>query len=174
MRKKSIETGFVAVDFFSNALAIVGAMAAVGLVVVTVVAVVFRYVFGNPIFGIGDISTMLLSVVVAGSIIYGAKIGAHIQVDVLNMVGGRKVTRYCDVVVRLLSAVISFLLAAALWEEIACGEDCGYFTPNLEIPFSPFHLILLLAMAGYGVLQFLELIEGLMHFRAGEDPNERS
>lgn len=174
MRSKSLEWAFRAVDFLSAALAFIGAMGALALVAVTVVAVFFRYVIGDPIFGIGDLSTMLLVVVVAGSIIYGAKIGAHVQVDVLNMVGGRKVTRYCDVVVRFLSALIAFLLAIALWDEIQCGEDCGYFTPNLEIGHTPFHAVLMVSMAGYGCLQVLELIEGLIHFRADVDPNERT
>ncbi len=174
MRNKPLTQAFRAVDVLSTALAAIGAAGALALVAVTVVAVFFRYIIGDPIYGIGDLSTMLLSVIVAGSIIYGAKIGAHVQVDVLNMVGGRKVTRYCDVVVRLLSAAIAFLLAIALWEEMQCGEDCGYFTPNLEIVHAPFHGLLMVSMAGYGLLQILELIEGLIHFRANEDPNERS
>ena len=174
MRSKPLDWAFKAVDLLSATLAGIGSLGALALVVVTVVAVFFRYVIGDPIFGIGDISTMLLVVVVAGSIIYGAKIGAHVQVDVLNMVGGRRVTRYCDVVIRLLSAIIAFLLAIALWDEIQCGEDCGYFTPNLEIGHTPFHAILMISMAGYAVLQILELIEGLRHFGADEDPNERS
>jgi len=174
MRNKILDNASKAVDLLSNALAVVGSLGAAALVAVTVTAVVYRYILNDPIFGIGDISTMLLSVVVAGSIIYGAKIGAHVQVDILNMVGGRKLTRYCDIVVRILSAGIAFALAVALWDEIECGEDCGYFTPNLEIGHTPFHALLMVSMAGYGALQVLEMIEGLFHFRADEDPNERS
>lgn len=170
--KQNLKLAFRAVDWVSTALTIVGAIAAAALVVVTVVAVFARYLIGNPIFGIDDLSTMLLSAVVSGSILYGAKIGAHVQVDILGMFGGRKITRIFDVIVRILSAGIALLLAFALWEEVQCGRDCGYFTPNLEIPHEPFLWLMAAAMVGYAVLQILDLIEGLIHFRSKRDPKE--
>ena len=154
------------------ALAVLGGMAAVALVVVTVIAVFYRYILGDPIFGIDDVSTMLLSATVAGAILYGAKIGAHVQVDILNLVGGRKFTRYTDVIIRVLSAGISFLLAFSLWQEVQCGYDCGYFTPNLEISHEPFYWFLIVAVSGFALLQVLELIEGLIHFKSSRDPRE--
>ena len=74
--KNGLKLAFRAVDFLSTALTISGGIAAAGLVIVTVVAVFSRYILGDPIFGIDDVSTMLLSAVVSGSILYGAKVGA--------------------------------------------------------------------------------------------------
>ena len=170
--KNGLKLAFRAVDFLSTALTISGGIAAAGLVIVTIVAVFSRYILGDPIFGIDDVSTMLLSAVVSGSILYGAKVGAHVQVDILSMVAGRKVTRYCDVIVRVLSAGIAILLAFAFWEEIQCGRDCGYFTPNLEIPHEPFYWLMAISLLGYGLLQILDLIEGIIHFRSPRDPKE--
>ena len=160
------------VDLVSTLLAVVGAAATVLLVGVTVVAVLFRYVFNDPIFGIDDISTMLLSVVVAGSIAYGGRVGAHVHVDVLDMVGGRRVTRLTDVLVRIFGIVIVGLTAFALIDQSLCGARCGYFTPNLAIPHLPLYWLIAAAMATYAVVLFLELVIGLFHIRAGRDPNE--
>ena len=168
----ALKTAFKALDHLSNALIIVGGLASALLVVVTVVAVFSRYVLGDPIFGIDDVSKMLLSAVVAGSILYGAKIGAHVQVDIISMAVGRKVTRIFDVIIRLFSAGVALLVAVALWDEIQCGHDCGYFTPNLEISHAPFHWLLAISMVGYALLQLLDLVEGLGHFRDQRDVKE--
>lgn len=156
----------------STLLAVVGAAATILLVGVTVVAVLFRYVFNDPIFGIDDISTMLLSVVVAGSIAYGGRVGAHVHVDVLDMVGGRRVTRVTDILVRVFGIAIVGLTAFALFDQSLCGARCGYFTPNLAIPHLPMYWLVAAAMAAYSAVLFLELVIGLTHIRAGQDPNE--
>ena len=174
MNSKPVDWAMRAVDFVSAALALVGSISVIALVLVTVVAVVFRYVIGDPIFGIDEVSTMVLPMAVAGSIIYGARIGAHVHVDVLSMVAGRRVTRYTDALVQVLSATIAFLLAVSLWDEAACGRDCGYFTPNLAIQHVPFLLLLAVAMAGYGCLLVLEAIKSLFFFNPDGETGEKS
>ena len=54
------------------------------------------------------------------------------------------------------------------------GTRCGHFTPNLVIPHLPFYMALAVAMAVYAAVLVLELIIGLVHFRADRDPNEQS
>lgn len=160
------------IDRVSGVLAVAGGAATVFLVVLTVVAVFFRYVLNNPIFGVDDLSQVALSVVVAGSIAYGARAGAHVHVDILGMVGGRKVTRYTDVFVRAVGALIVGLAAYGLIDQGLCGMRCGNFTPNLTIPHFPFYMLLAGSMAVYSVILAFELVFGLIHFRADEDPNE--
>ncbi|MEM7443829.1 MAG: TRAP transporter small permease [Pseudomonadota bacterium] len=160
------------VDKISNLLAVVGGIATVALVGVTVVAVFYRYVLNDPLFGVNDISTMLLTVCVAGSICYGSRVGANVYVDVLGMVGGRKVTRYTDIVVRALGAVVVALTAYALYEQSLCGAMCGYFTPNLAISQQPFYWFMVAGMATYAVILVLELIVGIVHIGDPKDPNE--
>ena len=110
--RSAAEKGLAWLDKAAGALAVLGAAAVVLLVVLTVVAVVFRYLLDDPIFGIDDLSQVGLSLAVAGSIAYGGRIGAHVHVDVLNMVGGRKVTRYTDILARALGAFIVGLTSA--------------------------------------------------------------
>lgn len=162
------------VDKLSILLAAIGGLATVALVCVTVVAVFYRYVLNDPIFGMDDISTMLLTVCVAGSICYGSRIGANVHVDVLGMVGGRRITRYTDIVVRVLGAGIVGLTTYALYEQSQCGALCGFFTPNLAIPHQPFYWLLIAGMGAYTLVLILELIVGIVHIRDARDPNEHT
>ena len=171
--RSAAETGLAWLDRCSAVLAVTGAVAIVLLVALTVVAVVFRYLLDDPIFGIDDLSQMGLSLAVAGSIAYGGRVGAHVHVDVLHMVGGRKVTRYTDILARAIGAFIVGLTAYALVKQGLCGTRCGHFTPNLAIPHLPFYMVLAASMAIYAAVLALELVVGLIHLRADRDPNER-
>ena len=166
------EAGLAWLDRAANWLAVLGAVAVVLLVGLTVIAVIFRYVLNDPIFGVDDLSQVALSLVVAGSIAYGGRIGAHVQVDVLNMIGGRMVTRYTDIPVRVIGVFVVGLTAYALVRQGACGMRCGHFTANLAIAHLPFYMVLAVAMAVYAAVLAMELVIGLIHFRADRDPNE--
>ncbi len=170
--RSAAETGLAWLDRCATVLAVVGAVAIVLLVALTVTAVVFRYLLNDPIFGIDDLSQVGLSLAVAGSIAYGGRVGAHVHVDVLSMVGGRRVTRWADILVRAIGAFVVGLTAYALVEQGLCGTRCGHFTPNLAIPHLPFYMILAGAMAVYALVLVLELVIGLVHFRADRDPND--
>lgn len=161
-------------DRVAGLLAILSGAAAVFLVGLTVVAVVWRYLLGDPIFGVGDLSRMTLAVVVAGAIAYGARRGAHVHVDVLQMVGGRRVTRYTDVPVRLIGIAVTLTAAYALYEASLCGFACGEFTDNLGIIHTPFYRLLAAGMALYGLILLCELLAGLAQFRCERDPNEQA
>ena len=63
---------------------LIGAISIIALMSVTVVAVFWRYILNSPIFGIEDISTMTLTVVVAASVAYAAYQNAHVSVNVIK------------------------------------------------------------------------------------------
>ena len=103
------------VDRAAGWLARIGSVTMVALVVMTGIGVFFRYIVNDPINGLGDILGLTLSVTVAASLAYGGRVGAHVAVDVLGMVGGRKLTRWTDALVRILGVfivVVSHALAA--------------------------------------------------------------
>lgn len=152
-------------------LAVVGSVAIVVLMGVTVVAVFWRYALHAPIFGIEDISSMALTVVVAGGIAWGARQGSHISVNVLSFFGGRRLTRITDLITRALGVVIVITASRALYLSGACGKPCGGMTNNLGIVHTPFYNLLSLAMAFYAALLLVQLIIGLFHWQ-GEDPHE--
>ncbi|SVE14483.1 uncharacterized protein METZ01_LOCUS467337, partial [marine metagenome] len=162
------------VDRLVRWIAYLGSIAMASLVVITGIAVVFRYIIKDPIFGIYDISEMVLLTTVACSFAYGGRKGAHVAVDVLSMVGGRRVTRWTDFIVRLLGISIIFVTVYALIVQGSCGFRCGHFTPNLAIPFKPFYMILAFGLGAYGIVLIAELFSGLRHFRDSVDPNEKN
>ncbi|MDO6725165.1 TRAP transporter small permease [Celeribacter halophilus] len=130
------------------------------LVMTIVIAVVGRYAFSQPIFGIEDVSRILLTFIVAGSIAYGARRGAHVHVDVISMKAGPKVLFVSDIIARLIGIAVVFLASYALFTKGLCGKACGYFTPNLSIPHLPFYIALSISMALYGLIMVVELFSG--------------
>lgn len=133
---------------------------------------IWRYILNDPLFGITDISRMSLAVIVMGALAYGGRRGGFVHVDILAAVGGRRVTRYTDIAVRLVSIAILALATYGLREEARCGFECGEFTDNLEIVHTPFYWMLTVAMATYVLMLACELAIGLEHFRDRRDPFE--
>ena len=133
---------------------------------------IWRYILNDPLFGITDISRMSLAVIVMGALAYGGRRGGFVHVDILAAVGGRRVTCYTDIVVRVASIAILALTTYSLREEARCGFECGEFTDNLGIVHTPFYWMLTVAMATYVLMLACELAIGLMHFHAPRDPFE--
>ena len=154
-------------------LARIGTVTMVALVVLTGIGVFFRDIVNDPINGLGDILSLTLSVTVACSLAYGGRVGAHVAVDVLGMVGGRKVTRWTDLIVRVLGIFIIVVAVIALIRNGLCGILCGFLTSSLAIPHEPFYYFLAFGLSAYGVVLFVELIIGILHFRADVDPSEK-
>jgi TRAP-type C4-dicarboxylate transport system permease small subunit len=151
-------------------VAILGGLAVFGLMVITLVAVVWRYALNDPIFGISDLSMMTLIVVSGASVCYGARRGAHVSVNVIGVVMGRKLTRFTDAVMRLLAVGILGLASFALADK-ACGAERACLTNNLFIEHRPFYYFLSFAMGLFTVQMLLTFVIGLWHLD-GEDPNE--
>ncbi len=151
--------------------ALAGSVGIVVLLGVTVVAVFWRYGLNAPIFGIEDVSIVTLTVVAAGSVAYGGRKGAHVSINLLTYVWGRKVTRVTDAVMRLAVAGVSLLSAYALVTK-ACGLEKACITSNLAIEHRVFFYVLAAAMGLYGLNMALHLVIGLAHWTAPRDPNE--
>ena len=159
-------------DHAIDALGAVGAVATVVLVGVTFVTVVWRYVLGQPIYGIDDIAKMTLVATVACSMAYGARRHAHVQVDILAKMGGRKVTRFTDVVARLIGIATLAFTAKAVAVKGSCGLLCGNQTSDLTIPHMPFYMLLAAGFALYALVLVLELLAGLRAWSEPRDPHE--
>ncbi len=152
-------------------LAVVGSLAAVGLVGITIVAVVWRYGLNNPIFGIEDLSIITLTIVVAGAVAYGGRTGAHVSVNLLTYFAGRGVTRYTDAAMRTLTVAICALAVWGLFTR-ACGMEKACITGNFSIVHRPYYYVLGVAMGIYGLQMLVHLLMGLAHWRQPRDPNE--
>lgn len=162
-----LETSF---GRLAGLLAFLGSIGIVALLVVTVIAVVWRYVLKNPIFGIGDLSVLTLSIVAAGAVAYGTGTGAHVSVNVIARVAGRTVTRWTDALMRILAASICALASFALVDR-ACGIEKACITENLSIEHEPFYYVLSIAMAVMALTYAVQFLIGVLHW-SDLDPNE--
>jgi len=154
-----------------TAFVAVGGIALAVLLGVTVAEVFWRYVMNDPLLWIEDISTMSLTVVVAGAIAYGAGEGSHVCVNLIVRFAGRSVTRITDAVARLLGVGVTATAAYALFAHGSCGLACGAVTGSVSIPHRPFYYALGASLTTYGLLLLTQLLLGLAAWNA-EDPNE--
>jgi TRAP-type C4-dicarboxylate transport system permease small subunit len=150
--------------------AVVGALGVLGLMGIILIAVIWRYGINNPIFGIGDLSVLVLSVVAASATIFGARNDAHISIDIISRFFGRKVTRFTDVIMRVLTFGILTLASYALVAK-ACGFEKGCLTENLSIVHRPFYYVLAVSMGLYALHVLVQLLQSLLHFH-DDDPND--
>ena len=155
----------------ANLFAVVGGIGLFVLMGVTVVSVFWRYALRDPIFGVGDLSSMSLVVVVAAGVAYGAVHGVHISVDIISSFVGRGVKRITDLVVRTLSVLICGFGAWALAVKGGCGLPCGAVTQNLNIVHTPYYYLLSASLTLTAAFLLYQLIVGLKHW-SGTDPNE--
>ena len=153
------------------AFAVVGGIALVVLLGVTVAEVFWRYVLNNSLLWAEDVSTMSLVVVVAAAVAYGAREGSHVCVNLIARVAGRRVTRITDAVVRLLGVAVTATAAYALFVHGSCGPACGAATSSVSISHTPFYYALGASVAAYGLLLASQLFLGFATWN-GEDPNE--
>jgi len=150
---------------------LIGAISVIALMSVTLVAVFWRYVLNSPIFGIEDISTMMLTVVVAASIAYAAHQNSHVSVNIITFFCGRPVTRITDAITRVLCIAMIALATYALFKNGSCGLECGQTTNNISIVHTPFYYMLGVSMGSYTFLLVVQLFVGFVHWN-GNDPNE--
>ena len=148
-----------------------GGIALAVLLAVTVAEVFWRYVMNDSLHWIEDLSTMSLTVVVAGAIAYGAGEGSHVCVNLIVRFWGRSVTRITDAVARLLGVGVTAMAAYALFAHGSCGLACGAVTGSVSIPHEPFYYALGASLVTYGLLLVTQLLVGLAAWNA-EDPNE--
>ncbi|NKB54635.1 MAG: TRAP transporter small permease subunit [Rhizobiaceae bacterium] len=154
--------------------ALVGSLGVMTLMIIIMIAVIWRYGINNPIFGIGDLSVLVLSVVAAASVIFGARNNAHVSIDIISRFFGWKVIRYTDALMRLLTIGILATASYALVVK-ACGFEKGCITENLSIVHRPFYYLLAVSMGLFTLQVVLELLRGLIrfnippHLQSGDD-----
>jgi TRAP-type C4-dicarboxylate transport system permease small subunit len=146
------------IDHLINGYSLLAMIAAGVLAAITLVSVFWRYALNNPIFGIQDISALTLTVFVSGAIIFAAREGSHLTVDLLPNSGGRATRAAWRIVAAILSAAAALLVGIAAFAAALCGADCGMITANLGISYSPFYLIIALAFFTYSMFEFINII----------------
>lgn len=137
-----------AVKLTSAIVAGVGAVALATLIVITMTGVTWRYVLRDPIFGIEDLASLSLAVLVAAGVALAAIDRAHIAVDLLSAWLDRgPIGRGLTALAAGMTSAICLVAIFALHLKAACGVPCGEFTSNLSIPHAPFYYGFAIAFA---------------------------
>ena len=150
-----------------------GGGAVVGLAALTVVAVVFRYVFNSPIFGADDFNQILLVLTVAFAVGYSGRSGGQVAVEILGVVFGPALTRWTDIAVKAAGCAMMAILVWMLFESGVNAAKYGETTLSLELTLQPLFWALAFGMALYGLVLFAEtlaLIRGRDPGRAADAP----
>ena len=130
----------------------------IGLALVTVIAVIFRYAFNSPIFGADDFNQMLLMGTVACGIGYSGRKGGQVVVEILSVISGQKVMRWTDIFAKLLGVIMLSFLVWVLIESGINAAEYGETTRSLEITLQPFFWLLAVGIALYCIVLFVEMI----------------
>lgn len=144
-----------------------GGAAVVGLALLTVVAVVFRYVFNAPIFGVDDFNQIFLVLTVAFAVGYSGRSGGQVVVEILGIVSGPTLTRWTDIVVKAAGAAMMAVLVWMLIESGINASKYGETTLSLEITLQPLFWALAFGMALYGLVLVAETAALIRQPRSG-------
>jgi len=147
----------------------IGGLVLTFMVGVTVVDVTLRYVFNSPIPGGEDYGSLSLCVLVATAIAYSARTGGQVSVELFVNLAGPRITRWTDLVARLLTVAMLVVLG---WQLIVAGLSAakyGEASFALLIPLEPFFYILAFSMALYALVLTAEII--VRHKRGNPPPS---
>tara|TARA_B110000438_G_C15769376_1_gene631153 strand:- start:996 stop:1511 length:516 start_codon:yes stop_codon:yes gene_type:complete len=158
-KKNETDTALRLVDGLVRPITLyAGGAVLIGLALVTVIAVIFRYVFNSPIFGADDFNQMLLMAAVAFGVAYSGRKGGQVVVEILSVISGQKTIRWTDIFARLLGVIMISILVWVLIESGINAAEYGETTRSLEITLQPFFWLLAFGMALYGIVLFIEMI----------------
>ncbi|NKB21339.1 MAG: TRAP transporter small permease subunit [Alphaproteobacteria bacterium] len=138
-------------------LAILAGVTLLFLMLLTVYAVVMRYIFNAPILWALDVGRMGLVVLVFFGLGYCGLTGGHIAVDFISVLAPPKLVRVSDVIIRSGCFVLIALMA---WQGFKQGLDAiemGEGTNELEIPLFPFFGVVALGSAIYCIVLLLQV-----------------
>ena len=139
---------------------IVGGVALIALMGLTVSDALLRTFANRPILGSGDLVQVFLLVVVACSIPLCVAAGRAIAIEiVVNLLPGL-LRRSVERMTSLLSATILLYLAWRCHVNAADAARFGETTMLLRIPFGPFYTVLAVAFLLSAVLFLLDALRG--------------
>ncbi len=124
---------------------------------------IMRKAMNAPITGAEDILILVLVTIVALSIPLGARTGAHIEIEVLESRMSAWFAKWSMIVMKLLGAVLLFIMARELWHAGGKAEKFGETTQQLLISYEPFYYLLSASAGIYAfviVLDIWQLVTG--------------
>lgn len=120
-------------------------------------AAIMRKLFNNPIIGAEDILIVTLVTVVALSIPFGARTGAHIEIDFMEPRMSPAFAKWSLVIVKCAGFVLLAIMSWRLWLAGGSAAKFGETTQLLYIPFGPFYYLLAVSIGVYAIVLILDI-----------------
>lgn len=141
-----------------------------GLMLLTCVDVIGRYLFNAPVQGASELTQFGMGLVVFGALPLVSASGSHVVVGLLDLVAGRAVERLQRLVMTATSVVA---LTAMGWRLYLTGVDLATFGDSssfLRIPLAPMAYFM-------AAMAFVAALAAIAHFfetspRSGPEPAE--
>lgn len=135
---------------------------------------VMRKALNNPVIGAEDLLIVCLVTLCAISIPFGGRVGAHIEIEVLERFYSRWFDLASRLVLRLVGCCLMGLMTWQLMEAGHNAERFGETTQQLLIPYGPFYYILAICVALYALVLASDVVQLLLrgeirHIRLGDD-----
>lgn len=118
---------------------------------------VMRKALNSPIQGAEDLLALSLVVIVALSVPFGARTGAHIEIEVLESRMSQSFAKWSMISVKALGFALLTVMAWRLWESGTKAVKFGETTQQLLISFEPFYYLLSIAIAVYALVLVLDI-----------------
>lgn len=145
-----------AVDRASVWLGTLAGVALTVLALFTMVDIVLRYLFNQPIVGSIDVVKLALVVMTFCALPYAGRSDGHIVVDLVPDYPSPRMNRLRDAIGKLLTAIMFGILAWQGWLRSEEAAFLGEASNMLEIPTYPFFYFMLFGSAVYAVALLLE------------------
>ena len=131
----------------------------------TINVLVMRKLMNAPIRGAEDLMILSLVILVAIAIPFGGRVGAHIEIEILESRMSPSFARWSLFAVRVVCGALMLLMA---WELVVAGQNATKFgetTQQLLISYEPFYYLLAICIAVYAMVC---LSDALQLSRTGE------
>lgn len=118
---------------------------------------VMRKALNAPIKGAEDLLVLALVVLVALAIPFGARTGAHIEIEVLDTALSKSVSRRSLIAMKALGAVVLAIMSWRLFDAGTSAARFGESSQTLLISFAPFYYLLAVSVGLYCIVPILEI-----------------
>ncbi len=143
-----LKTSFKIIDIVTKLFINAAALVLFGMMLMTSLDVVGRYLFNAPITGVFELTEFMLASVVFLSMAYTQAGKGHVAVDLVVNRFSRKIQAFIAVINYLLSFLVMALIT---WKSVERGFEvmrAGECSGTLEIPVHPFVFIVALGAGG--------------------------
>lgn len=120
-------------------------------------AAIMRKALNSPLIGAEDILVVTLVAIVAISIPFGARTGAHIEIDFLESRMSAAFAKWSMIVVKCAGFILLAIMSWRLWHAGGTAARFGETTQLLYIPYGPFYYLLAVSIGIYAVVLILDI-----------------